>query len=58
MILIEDDTDCETNYGDDSYPSLRGLDHHDRVIYVADVAKVLTPGTAARIHGRAAGVHR
>ena len=44
LILIEDDTDCETNYRDESYPSLRGLDQSDRVIYVADLAKVLTPG--------------
>jgi len=39
--IIEDDYDCEYNYGKQSMPSLMGLDRHDSVIYLASLWKVL-----------------
>lgn len=44
LLIVEDDVDCETNYQDRSFPALRGLSGGERVIYVATLSKVLTPG--------------
>ncbi|HEY0105258.1 MAG TPA: PLP-dependent aminotransferase family protein [Rhizomicrobium sp.] len=44
FVVIEDDFECETNYLDDAYPAMRGLEGGDRVIYVADLSRVLSPG--------------
>ncbi len=44
FVIIEDDFECETNYLDDAYPALRSLEGGDRVIYVASLSRVLSPG--------------
>ncbi len=44
FVVIEDDFECETNHLDDAYPAMRGLEGGDRVIYVADLSRVLAPG--------------
>lgn len=44
FVVIEDDFECETNYLDDAYPAMRGLEGGDRVIYAADLSRVLAPG--------------
>lgn len=44
FILIEDDLECETRYHERPEPALRGLDRHNRVIYVGQLSKVFAPG--------------
>jgi len=44
FVVIEDDFECETNYLDDAFPALRSLQGGDRVIYVANLSRVLSPG--------------
>jgi len=44
FLIVEDDYECEINYLDRPLPALRSLDHDDRVIYVAELSKVLAPG--------------
>jgi GntR family transcriptional regulator/MocR family aminotransferase len=44
FLIIEDDFQCETNYHDQSFPSLRSMDDQGRVIYLASLSKVLAPG--------------
>jgi GntR family transcriptional regulator / MocR family aminotransferase len=43
FVIIEDDFECETNYLDDAHPALRGMSGGDRVIYVANLSRVLSP---------------
>lgn len=42
--IIEDDYDSEFRYDANPLPSLQGLDHHDRVIYLGTFSKVMYPG--------------
>ncbi len=44
QIIIEDDYACETNYLEQTLPALYSLDGGRRVIYVAGLSKVLSPG--------------
>lgn len=44
FLIVEDDYECELSYEDHPEPSLRSMDGDDRVIYVAELAKVLAPG--------------
>lgn len=44
FIVIEDDFECETSYQDDALPALRGMPGGERVIYVANLSRVLAPG--------------
>ncbi|MCM3790055.1 PLP-dependent aminotransferase family protein [Domibacillus indicus] len=41
--IIEDDYDGEFRYSGQPIPSLQGLDHHDRVIYMGTFSKSLLP---------------
>lgn len=41
--IVEDDYDSEYHYKAKPLPSLQGLDHHDRVIYMGTFSKVLFP---------------
>jgi GntR family transcriptional regulator/MocR family aminotransferase len=41
--ILEDDYDSEFRYSRPPFPSLQGLDHADRVIYVGTMSKVLCP---------------
>lgn len=43
--LIEDDYDSEFRYQGQPIPSLKSLDHQDRVIYVGTFSKAFLPGT-------------
>ena len=42
--IIEDDYDSEFRYDANPLPSLQGLDHHERVIYLGTFSKVMYPG--------------
>lgn len=42
--IIEDDYDSEFRYDTNPLPSLQGLDHHERVIYLGTFSKVMYPG--------------
>ncbi|MCQ1059796.1 PLP-dependent aminotransferase family protein [Photobacterium sp. ZSDE20] len=44
FIIIEDDYDSEVNLTAQPQPSLKSLDHHNRVIYVGSLSKSLSPG--------------
>lgn len=44
FIVVEDDFECETNYLDEASPALRGMPGGERVIYVANLSRVLAPG--------------
>lgn len=44
QVVIEDDYACETNYLEQTLPALYSLDGGRRVIYVAGLSKVLSPG--------------
>jgi GntR family transcriptional regulator/MocR family aminotransferase len=44
QIIIEDDLEHENNYLSQPHPALRGMDEHNRVIYVSALPKVLAPG--------------
>ncbi len=41
--IVEDDYDREFRYAGDPKPSLQGVDHAARVIYIGTLSKVLTP---------------
>ncbi len=41
--IIEDDYDCEYNYGTPALPALQGLDRHESVIYISTFWKILFP---------------
>ena len=43
FVIVEDDFECETNYLDDAHPALRGMPGGDRVIYVGNLSRVLSP---------------
>lgn len=43
FLVIEDDFECETNYLDDAFPALRGLEGGERVVYVASLSRALSP---------------
>ncbi|MEO1248079.1 MAG: PLP-dependent aminotransferase family protein [Pseudomonadota bacterium] len=43
-LIVEDDYECELNYEDQPQPALRSIDTEGRVIYVAELSKVLAPG--------------
>lgn len=42
-LVLEDDFECETNYLDDAYPALRGMDRGERVVYVASLSRAISP---------------
>jgi len=44
FLVIEDDYECETNYMDHPPPALRSMDVEGRVLYVASLSNVLSPG--------------
>jgi len=44
FLIVEDDYECELNYQDQPRPALRSMDKSGRVIYVAELSKVLSPG--------------
>jgi GntR family transcriptional regulator/MocR family aminotransferase len=44
VVVIEDDFECETNYLDEAPPALRGMPGGERVVYVANLSRVLAPG--------------
>jgi GntR family transcriptional regulator/MocR family aminotransferase len=44
FLVVEDDYECELNYDARPEPSLHSMDTDGRVIYVAELAKVLAPG--------------
>ena len=44
FLVIEDDYECETNYMDHPLPALRSMDVEGRVVYVASLSNVLSPG--------------
>ena len=44
FLIVEDDYECELSYDQHPAPSLRSMDSAGRVIYVAELAKVLAPG--------------
>ncbi len=44
FLIVEDDYECELSYAAHPQPALRSMDGEDRVIYVAELAKVLAPG--------------
>ena len=56
--IIEDDYDSEYRYEGRPLASLQGLDADGRVLYIGTFSKVLCPGAARGIHGRAAGTGR
>ncbi|GAA5235005.1 PLP-dependent aminotransferase family protein [Verticiella sediminum] len=41
--VVEDDYDSEFRYSGPALPALKGLDRHDRVVYVGSFSKVLLP---------------
>ena len=43
FVIVEDDFECETNYLDDAHPALRGMPGGDRVIYVGNLSRILSP---------------
>lgn len=43
LVLIEDDANSERNYLGQPHPALRGMDRHNRVVYVSSLSKVLAP---------------
>jgi len=45
FLVVEDDYECEINYLDHPQPALRSMDEAGRVIYVASLSNVLSPGT-------------
>ncbi len=44
FVIIEDDYDSENRFEGEPVPTLKSLDHHDRVIYVGSLSKTLAPG--------------
>jgi GntR family transcriptional regulator/MocR family aminotransferase len=44
MLVVEDDYECELNYDLRPLPALRSLDATGRVVYVAELTRVLAPG--------------
>jgi GntR family transcriptional regulator/MocR family aminotransferase len=42
--IIEDDYDSEFRYREAPLPSLQGLDHHQRTLYIGSFSKTLYPG--------------
>ena len=44
LMIVEDDFQSESNYLGRPHPALRGMDEHNRVVYVSGLPKVLAPG--------------
>jgi len=44
FLIVEDDYECEISYLDQPQPALRSMDPEDRVIYVGELSKLLSPG--------------
>tara|TARA_R110002049_G_scaffold54869_24_gene152433 strand:+ start:3339 stop:5156 length:1818 start_codon:yes stop_codon:yes gene_type:complete len=44
FLIVEDDYECELNYDARPEPAIHSMDADGRVIYVAELAKVLAPG--------------
>jgi len=44
QIVIEDDSECESNYFGKPTPALRSIDAEDRVVYLSALPKALAPG--------------
>lgn len=44
LLIVEDDYECELNYDEHPQPALRSMDTTGRVVYVAELTKVLAPG--------------
>jgi len=43
-LIVEDDFECELGFLADAPPALKGADRDGRVVYVASLSKVLSPG--------------
>jgi GntR family transcriptional regulator/MocR family aminotransferase len=44
LIVIEDDYEAESGFGDDPSPALKSIDRSGRVIYVGSLSKTFAPG--------------
>lgn len=44
FLIVEDDYEAEMNFQARSSPSLRSMDHNQRVIYIGSFSKTLSPG--------------
>lgn len=44
FVIFEDDYESEVNFDSTALPSLKSIDHNDRVIYFSSVSKTLAPG--------------